>query len=122
MPTHTSTITGVVQDIFCSLDQVASTANRPPFAQHISPAAGQQADSYDDLISDMLFKSAPSKRRGGAQAQVAGGRALGLKNRLTELVLHGRRAPKAVEISAVGLVEHGNRARVVRWGIDRQNP
>jgi hypothetical protein len=32
----------------------------------------------------MFFKSAPSKRRGGAQAQVAGGRALGLQNRLTE--------------------------------------
>jgi hypothetical protein len=29
---------------------------------------------------------------------------------------------KAVETSAVGLVEHGNRAIVVRWRIDRRDP
>ena len=35
MPMHTSTITGVVQDIFRSLDDVVQAADRPPIRRHI---------------------------------------------------------------------------------------
>jgi hypothetical protein len=75
MPMHTSTITGVVQDIFLSLDDVVQAADRPPLRQHIAAAAGRQVDSYDDLISDRLKKRGRPSDAAARKLGIVGGRA-----------------------------------------------
>ena len=118
MPMHTSTITGVVQDIFRSLGRVDwGRTTDPPLEQHISEAGNRQADSYDDLISDMF-----NERRRPIDAARAEGRPCGPPDRR---VVGGECWKEVVplpttEEPAFGLVACSVCVVIVKWGIDRQ--
>lgn len=82
MPTHTSTITGVVQDIFLSLDDVVKAANRPPIRRHIQrrPLADKRIRMMTLYLIGWKCAGPPSDAA-ARKLGVVGGRAIGAQNR-----------------------------------------